>query len=302
MPLDEGTAWITGMNMYRGGRGNDRQFWLSIWSGKPILVDRVTQGGVPTTIPRPFINVIGNVTPDLLTEFADHKGRRDGFLDRILFVFPQAHGSSDWNEATLSDEAREAWKTIIASLSKLQMHELEDGIPGYKEVKLSPAAKQAWICWYNAHGAEMRSSELPPELIGPWAKLINYAARLTLLLHYLWLPPADDEEGDDEEGDVGPASVERAVRLIDYFKSHLRLVYSRLRQTPENREIANIIAWVRRKGGRCTARQLLQAHKVANAEKAKKLLKEIAEHGDGRLEWLDAKNNKKVLWLVLEPA
>src|SRR5262249_34851814 len=58
MPHDEGVGWVRGMGQYKGGRGNDRQFWLSTWSGKSHLVDRKSQGVVPISIPRPFINVI----------------------------------------------------------------------------------------------------------------------------------------------------------------------------------------------------------------------------------------------------
>ena len=34
MVQDEGVAWVRSMGQYKGGRGNDRQFWLSAWSGK----------------------------------------------------------------------------------------------------------------------------------------------------------------------------------------------------------------------------------------------------------------------------
>ena len=33
MTQDEGVAWVRGMGQYKGGRGGDRQFWLSNWSG-----------------------------------------------------------------------------------------------------------------------------------------------------------------------------------------------------------------------------------------------------------------------------
>ena len=38
--------------------------------------------------------------------------------------------------------------------------------------------------------------------------------------------------------------------LIDYLKAHLRLVYGRLRQTPEDNQVYEVLDWVRHQGGR----------------------------------------------------
>jgi hypothetical protein len=297
MPQDEGTGWVHGMDMYRGGRGNDRQFWLSAWSGKSYIVDRKAQGVVPVSIPRPFLNVICGLPPDLLNEFADRRNRKDGFLDRVLFVMPRALAGTDWTETTVSAASREAWKNTLTRLRQLAMQETEDGVPGYRAVNLSPAAKAAWVAWYNAHGAEIRSPDLPAQLIGPWGKLKSYAARIAVVLHCVWLV-----QSHADEGDLGAACLERALRLVDYFKSHLRAVYARLRRPPEENELLEAVDWLRRGGGRCTARQLVRVRTVANTDRAKKLLKELTERGYGRLEWLEAKNGRKVQWFVFDPS
>jgi hypothetical protein len=177
------------------------------------------------------------------------------------------------------------------------MKELDDGVPGYEVVRFSPAARDRWVRWWDAHAAEIRGPDLPVQLIGPWGKLKAYAARLALVLHYLWLGPTENAGGDLEV-----ASVERAVRLIDYFKQHLRLVYGRLRQTAEDNHILEVLDWIRKRGGHCTARDLANTKKVTPTDKAKKLLKELEERGYGRVEWREAKNNKKVQWFVFDPA
>jgi hypothetical protein len=284
------------MGQYKGGRGNDRQFWLSNWSGKGHLIDRKTQAGVPITIPRPFVNVICGVQPDLLNELADHKGRSDGFLDRILFVFPPPVQGTDWDDATVAAESKKAWQDTLSSLRKLSMEEMDDGVLGYKVVKFSPAAKEAWVEWFNAHAAEIRGLDLPITLVGPWAKLKTYAARLALVLHLLWLVQTNQDEGD-----LDVVSVQRAVGLIDYFKTHLRLVYGRLRQTPEDNHLLEVLDWIRRNSGRCSARGLVRAKKVSPTDKAKKLLKELEERGYGRLEWVESGNGRKVQWFVFDP-
>src|SRR5262249_53515537 len=140
---------------------------------------------------------------------ADYQGRNDGFLHRILFVFPRASTGTDWTDVSVTQESRASWLNTLVGLRSLAMRELEDGDLGYQVVQFAPAAKEAWIGWWNAHAAEMRSPDLPIQMVGPWGKLKAYAARLALILHYLWLVQTGQDEGDLEE-----AGVDRAVRLI----------------------------------------------------------------------------------------
>jgi hypothetical protein len=165
-------------------------------------------------------------------------------LHRILFVTPPVTGGAAWTEVTVSPASKAAWAGTLTGLRALAMQALDDGALGYQTVRFSPAAKAAWVAWWDAHAAEIRSPDLPAPLIGPWGKLKAYAARLTLLLHYLWLVQTHADEGD-----VEAASVERAVRLISYFKAHLRLVYGRLRQSPEDNHLLEVLDWVASRAG-----------------------------------------------------
>lgn len=296
MPQDEGVAWVRGMGQYKGGRGNDRQFWLASWSGKSHIVDRKSSGVIPVSIPRPFLNVICGLPPDMLNELADHQGRSDGFLHRLLYVYPRVTVGTEWTEQTVTDESQKAWVKTLTHLRLLAMAELEDGILGYRAVQFSAAAKERWIEWWDAHAAEIRGTDLPVALIGPWGKLKAYAARLALVLHFLWLVQTEAEDGE-----LDLASVERAVRLIDYYKSHLRLVYTRLRQTPEDNHVFEVLDWIRKRGGQCRPRDLVHAKKVTPTDKAKKMLRELEERGYGRLDWREAPNGRKVTWFILDP-
>ena len=78
---DELSAWVKSMNQYKQGKGADRQFYLSVWSGAPVKVDRVG-GGTPTSISiaRPCLSVVGCMPPEVLGEFDDRGGIDDGFL------------------------------------------------------------------------------------------------------------------------------------------------------------------------------------------------------------------------------
>ena len=86
---DELSAWVKSMNQYRQGKGADRQFYLSVWGGAPVKVDRVG-ATAPTsiTVPHPCLSVVGCIPPDVVHDLDDQGGSDDGFLPRLLFAWP----------------------------------------------------------------------------------------------------------------------------------------------------------------------------------------------------------------------
>ena len=80
---DELASWFKNFNRYNSG--SEEQFWLSVWSGKPIRINRKTSE--PIFISLPFISVIGTIQPAVLKELAKDR-TENGFMDRILFVIP----------------------------------------------------------------------------------------------------------------------------------------------------------------------------------------------------------------------
>jgi hypothetical protein len=103
---DELTAWVESMNCYRqGGRGADRQFYLSCWSGTTYTADRRgrhEQG--PLRVRHAFLPVIGGLTPERLPAIRGDMGKRkaedDGWVDRVLFSYaePMPVASENWME------------------------------------------------------------------------------------------------------------------------------------------------------------------------------------------------------------
>jgi hypothetical protein len=78
---DELASWFKNFNRYNNG--SEEQFWLSVWSGKPIRINRKTSE--PTYIPLPFISVAGTIQPGVLNELAQNR-TQNGFLDRLLVL------------------------------------------------------------------------------------------------------------------------------------------------------------------------------------------------------------------------
>jgi Protein of unknown function (DUF3987) len=86
---DEASSLVTSMNQSRGGKGSDRQWYLSTWSGQSRTVDRKqNQDRIPIRVLDPFLCLVGGMVPANLGMLGDGQGLYDGFLDRFLFGFP----------------------------------------------------------------------------------------------------------------------------------------------------------------------------------------------------------------------
>jgi len=107
---DELTAWVLGMNQYKGGRGADRQFWLSIWNGVPVTINR--KGQDPIVIDHPFGCISGCLPPDVLGDLTDERGRDDGLLDRLLLAYPDPV-PAEFPDDIVSDEVVDTDKNLI---------------------------------------------------------------------------------------------------------------------------------------------------------------------------------------------
>jgi hypothetical protein len=258
---DELVAWTRSLDMYRRGKGTDRQFFLSAWNASPYSADRKSdRARGPIFVPNTFLCVVGGLTPDMLGEFADEQGRDDGFLDRILFSFPDAQGLAPWTEDTISAEAEAAWRRTLTFLWGGQQERRGSRAAARSSVGLTPSAKRLFVETYDRLGREASADDFPAHLRGTWSKLRVYLARLSLLLHLMRF--ALGEARTDEM--VDEASVQGAVALVEYYASHAQRVHALLtakpKSSPTDAALARLIVQVvNEAGGRWqgTARALL---------------------------------------------
>ncbi len=248
MIRDELTAFVLGMNQFKGGKGNDRSNALKIWSGDAIKKDRVGhEDHAPIRVPFPTLTVLGGLTPDMLGELADAKGRSDGFVDRFLMTYPDPRPVPEWSDRGLPPETAEDWANIVRRLWQRDMR-IQEGRSCPHTVKFTATGKAAWVIAYNAHSREMNADDFPASLRGPWGKLREYAGRLTLILALL--RQATDPEADRRAvPEIGPSDTENAWRLVAYFKSHIIRVRAAMRQKGGLGEDAGtILRWIGRNG------------------------------------------------------
>lgn len=298
MGHDELAGWVRSQNQYKGGKGADRQFYLSVWAGQPLIIDR--KGKEPVIVPHPFLNVMGGIQPDMLSLLADEKGRADGFLDRILCSFPETMPAQHWTEHTVEAQVKQQWSDTLQILFNLEMQHIEDeGIDRPQIVNFTTDGNAAWIEWFDSHTDEINSPALDAALKGPWLKMKSYFLRLGLVIHFCRVAC-----GEVESEDVDAESVARTVRLIDYFKSHARKVYRHLPLDAGDRRVVQVISWIRGLGGECTVRELARASipGIKRSSDASHMLKDLVDRGCGALVNRKAGNGKSVTHFVLGSA
>lgn len=273
---DELVGWVKSMDQYKaGGKGGERQIWLSTWSNRPVSVDRKAQEGQPLSVLRPFVGVLGSIQPTVLSELAE--GREDGMLERFLFAYPKPLNAL-WTEDEISEAAEVGYADLHNRLRNLHLPTDELGDPIEKPVAFSPEAKQAFIDSYNVHRQEMAAPDFPSYLRSPWSKLEAYLVRLTLIVAACRFV----EDGAPERIEDG--DVLRAVALLDYFKNQARRVFGALREAdPVMPLMRDVVAFLKPHGGVWVGEpselhaQLESAHKPERPNELSKYLKKGAD-------------------------
>ena len=212
---DELASWFKNFNRYN--KGSEEQFWLSVWSGKPIRINRKTSE--PTYIPLPFISVAGTIQPGILNELAKDR-TENGFLDRLLFVMPDNLKKDYWSETEISPEIIENWQTIITKLLDISIIEDETLNPQPVILKFTPEAKQRLFNWQREI-TDLSNKTENEAISGIYAKIEMYAIRLALILEMIRFAC-----GESNKQVIGIEAVQGALKLAEYFINSAVKVHS----------------------------------------------------------------------------
>jgi hypothetical protein len=167
--LDELAQFYKSLDMYRGGKGADRQEWLKIWNGYGIKNNRKTSGTI--VIPQTSISILGGIQPETITNMVSGDDSQfDGLWNRFSFVGLPQFKTSAFTE-TPADLGIELDK-VYRSLSK-QPHQTH---------WLSLESKPLWEAWHDE--IEDKTLSGSSGLVkGTYAKFHGIAGRNALIIH-----------------------------------------------------------------------------------------------------------------------
>jgi hypothetical protein len=204
---DEVLAWFNNMNRYSSG--SDVQQWLSMWSGKAIVVDR--KSSPPIRIESPFVNVIGTIQPAALQEIAKGNKAKTGFTDRLLFVYPKGLKRKAWSNKELDYATKVKWSEIITKLLSLEFINVNGSLKPNKLTYTTEATEL--ILEWQTNMVEEDAEYASDIRNGVSAKIETYLFRFCIVIQLLhWVC----NEGDKNH--ITKDSVQKAILLAKYFK------------------------------------------------------------------------------------
>jgi hypothetical protein len=229
---DELLAWVKGMNAYR--KGSDLEYYLSIWSGKPVKVTRT--GKATKWIRYPFLSVIGSVQPKMLKELITSDKANNGFFDRILFAYPDGFHVAQESDMEVDDSVYEFYDRLIRWIHDLpNSFEYEEDEFGNYHLKINrivvpmtSKARKKYKAFRNKLSSQQNNAD-EESVMGLLSKMKQYCLRLALIIEFLDLAcKAAPKEGEDGAFDqvnadfmlkmqVSEKSIDRAMLMVEYF-------------------------------------------------------------------------------------
>ncbi len=204
---DELLGWINDLNRYR--KGSDEQMWLSNFSRQPIKYDRKTGENRHLQIHSPFISVVGTIQTEVIHNLSSGDKSHNGFLDRILFIFPQnVVKSTIFNNSKIQKHLIDNYSKIIEQL--LNTPYLE----GKNYLIFSKNAYKKTNSWYgefskkynNLQDTDFRKNIIP--------KIEIYTFRFAIILQMLHWADNPTMYSDKE---VAEEVMQKAISLGKYF-------------------------------------------------------------------------------------
>ncbi len=212
---DELATWFKNFNRYN--KGSEQEFWISVWSGSTIKINRKTSD--PINIALPFICVAGTIQTGLLKELAANR-IENGVLDRLLFAFPDNLKKKPWSKIKLPQRIIDNYNMIISNL--LEMMPEQNDFENFKPqvLNFAPQAEQIVRNW-QSEIAEKENQIEDEVLSGINAKMESYVIRFSLIIELIRFAC-----GQSNKGLIGIEAVQGALKLVDYFTKSALKVHS----------------------------------------------------------------------------
>jgi hypothetical protein len=195
---DELSGFLNRMNQYKAG--DEEQKWLELWSGSPILNQRISTG--VKKIEDPFCSIVGGIQPGVLEILSKEDKQHNGFYHRFIFVYPDQQPKQDWKQITVQGQILEGFTKLFFDLNF------------YKESEktiyyLSEKANILYKQWFDYKNIKYNKA-FTDNIKGIIAKYQDYCLRFALIIQII-------HDGVNRQAIIEPQAMERAIRLTEYF-------------------------------------------------------------------------------------
>lgn len=219
---DELSGWCHQFSQYKSNNA-DKPAWTSFWSHAPVSIGRRCDS---LSVDAPFVSVVGMLVPGSAHELNYRGHDDDGFVHRMLIAYPKT-SCMVFCPTGVPEELTATYKECMAKLFD----------PG-GQVTVDPKAFNSASVWCNqVHYAEVGGRAAPDWLKAKYKKLFANLWRVALVLHEIRrVAETEDERSTDFDPSVVDAeTVERAIKVITYFKDHIYTVQNLLGDEPTDK-------------------------------------------------------------------
>ncbi|MFS4484222.1 DUF3987 domain-containing protein [Hyunsoonleella sp. 2307UL5-6] len=200
---DEILSWLNGFGRYSGS--SEENNYLSLWNGWELKINRKTNGN-NVFIKHSFLNVIGGTQRARLKELFKGDRKNSGFLDRILFCYPE-------DVLPIKLNKKKANPIVFSNYEALfkRIFELYNDDKFLTEIEYTNEAFDRACDWENEITQKYLNDE--EALISMASKLKSYCHRIALLIEVV-----DNISLDKNIRSVSISSLEKSILLIEYFE------------------------------------------------------------------------------------
>ena len=210
---DELAGFFKDMNKYR--EGGDLEHWLSSWSGKEINLNRKTAKS--SFVERAYLPIMGGIQPSILDAFHTDENKDNGFLDRMLFTFPDIQ-IEKYSDKEMSQQVLDWYESYINTFYQSTKRNIKYSEGGTIEpviAKFTPEANKEWKRIFNEITDVQNGEDESESMKSMLPKQKAYICRFSLIINTL----ASLSDKSISKDVIEVESVLKAERLSKYFVS-----------------------------------------------------------------------------------
>lgn len=284
-------------NMSRYSKGQDNQFWLTAWDGKPRPVDRMGRPSI--RVRNLLIGMVGGLQPDKLAEV--FRGAADGMYARFLFSWPPTPAFRELDD-TIEGSSPQI-TNMLDRLDRLAAKDVNTPIPrmpltpnalavfrrfrrhAIEQMKVLDGREHEWLAKAPQHVLRLAGTLV----------LVNWA-----LAHAGGAPARQPPPAPPNVIKAG--TIGAAVRLVrDYFWPHARAALRQIGLNQQQLELRRILRWIANSNVGEVGREEIRRQALArsrDADGTQALLVRLQQAGWLRRSEQDTGGRPSVRWQV----
>lgn len=203
---DELMKWICSFDRYN--KAGEQQQYLSMFNGGVLSVDRLTRESI--RVEHTNVNILGGIQPEILQTFANNNRSQDGFLDRILFVYPKNLEPTLFTGKSVCQGLVDSYNSLLNEIWSLPSQTL----------KASKESIEMFKNWQNDK-VKLHFDDISERAIQ--AKMETYVWRIALVLEVL-----HQAANQEFKATLSEVNMQRSIQLVEYFRETAYRVHERV--------------------------------------------------------------------------